>query len=228
MLTRHDRTVENCLDVYRQIHPVGIKHVGFKDIGVSTATLQKVTDAIHADGAISYMEVVSTSKIEELRSAETAVSLGVQRLLGGTQVDAILGITAGSSTSYYPFPGYPHDHPTKLGGQPSDIAAHCNSFMQKGCGGCDLLAYRATDADPVELVRAARRGLGSGYLIVAGSITGIERIREISEAGADAFTIGSAIFDGSYAPRRETVISQLEAVVNDTAALLPRQPHMRT
>ena len=86
-----------------------------------------------------------------------------------------------------------------------------------GCKGADLLAYRATEADPLGLIRAARRGLGTHELIVAGSINGLDRIRAIKQAGASAFTIGSAVFDGSYAPSMGSILSQLQAVLNDCA-----------
>jgi pentose-5-phosphate-3-epimerase len=91
--------------------------------------------------------------------------------------------------------------------------------MSAGCAGADLLAYRATEADPIELVRAARRGLGEGYLVVAGSVDSKERIREVAAAGADGFTIGSAVFDGSYSPRSGSIRSQLKAVLADCAAI---------
>ncbi len=215
MLTRQDQTIDDCLRLYQEIRPVGLRHVGFKDVGVSKETLAKLTEAIRRDGAITYMEVVSTSPEDALKSARNAVELGVDRLLGGTDVDGITAITAGSKTRYYPFPGFPKGHPTKLGGKPADIAQHCRSFMTKGCHGCDILAYRATESDPIDLVKAAREGIGKGYLIVAGSVTSVARISEIAKAGADAFTIGSAVFDGSYAPRKGSILSQLEAVLAD-------------
>lgn len=218
MLTRQDQTVSDCLRLYDQIRPVGLAHVGFKDVGVDAATLRDLTRAIHAEGATCYMEVVSTSPEAALNSARVAVDLGVDRLLGGTDVDAIMQITAGSQTSYYPFPGFPKGHPTRLGGTPDDIASHCRGFMAKGCSGCDILAYRATEADPIELVKAARRGLGQGHLIVAGSVASAARIADIAKAGADAFTIGTAVFDGSYAPRMGSILSQLEAVLKDCEA----------
>jgi heptaprenylglyceryl phosphate synthase len=90
--------------------------------------------------------------------------------------------------------------------------------MREGCAGADLLAFRATEAEPLELIRAARRGLGDGYLIVAGSITSAERIRAVSQAGADAFTIGTAVFDGSYNPRKGSILSQLGDVLADCEA----------
>ena len=216
MLTRSDRTIEDCLDLLELIKPVGLKHIGFKDIGVEPATLKALTGAIHAAGATSYMEVVSTTPEACLNSARIARDLGVQRLLGGTQVDDILQILAGSVTEYYPFPGKPVGHPTKLGGTSAGVEADCRAFTEKGCAGCDILAYRAIEADPIELVRAARRGLGADkHLIVAGAVTSAERIKAIAAAGADAFTIGTAVFDGSYSPTKGSILSQLRDVLAD-------------
>jgi hypothetical protein len=215
MLTRGDRTIEYCLDVLEQIAPLGLRHVGFKDVGAEPATLRRLTERIRALGAISYMEVVSETPEAALRSAQVARELGVDRLLGGTDVRRVGEILAGSHTAYYPFPGFPIGHPTKLGGRPGDVTAHCAGFRQAGCAGADLLAYRATESDPLELIRAARRGLGDGYLIVAGSIGSRDRIKAVADAGADAFTIGTAVFDGSYNPRKGSILSQLGDVIAD-------------
>lgn len=219
MLTRHDRTIEDCLELFDLIRPLGLRHVGFKDIGVSETVLRRLTDRIRASGATVYMEVVSTSPEACLKSAETARRIGVDCLLGGTQVKEILEIVAGTNIRYYPFPGTPFGHPTKLAGSIDEVERQCSAFMAQGCAGADLLAYRATDADPVELVRAARRGLGQGRLVVAGSIDNMDRMRAIAAAGADAFTIGSAIFSGTYSPQKGSVISQLADVMADSARL---------
>lgn len=215
MLTRGDRTIEDCLAVFDQIAPLGLKHIGFKDVGVEFSTLVQLTERIRASGATSYMEVVSETPEACLRSAEAARKLGIDRLLGGTDVESVRDILAGTATRHFPFPGFPSGHPTKLGGQPADVTAHCERFMAAGCAGADLLAFRATEAEPLELVRAARRGLGTGYLIVAGSITSRRRIAEVAAAGADAFTIGTAVFDGSYNPRKGSLLSQLGDVIAD-------------
>jgi hypothetical protein len=188
-------------------------HVGFKDVGVDVDTLFALNRRIKATGATSYMEVVSTSRDACLRSARTAVEIGVDRLLGGVEVDDILGILAGSGIDYYPFAGFPSGHPTHLGGSPAEVAAHCRRFVDKGCTGVDLLAFRATDSDPLDLVRAAREALGGAALIVAGSIDSAERIRALDAAGADAFTIGTAVFDGSYSPRKGAISSRIRDVL---------------
>lgn len=213
MLTRQDQTVVDCLEVFQAIRGSGLAHVGFKDIGVERDTLRRLHDAIKASGATSYMEVVATSEEAMLRSARVAVELGVDRLMGGTLVAEILALLQGSRTTYYPFPGRPVGHPTKLGGTPAEVESQCRRFMAEGCAGVDLLAYRATEADPLDLVRAARKGVGKGLLICAGSVDSPARISALAEAGCDAFTIGSAAFDGSFAPRRGLLTGQLAEIL---------------
>jgi hypothetical protein len=218
MLTRNDRTVEDALDLLALIRPLGLRHIGFKDVGVSPGVLEKVAARISQSGAMSYMEVVSTTPESCLASAKLGRELGVRRLLGGTQLDEIMALLDGAETEYYPFPGRPVGHPTKLGGTADEIEAHCRMFAARGCAGSDILAYRATEADPLELVRAARRGLGADKrLIVAGAVTSFAQIRAIKQAGADAFTIGTAVFDGSYSPSKGSILSQLRDVLGDCA-----------
>ncbi len=215
MLTRGDKTVEDCIDVLAQIAPLGLRHIGFKDVGVEPAVLHTLADRIRALGAISYMEVVSETPEACLNSARVARELGIDRLLGGTDVPRVREILDGTQTAYYPFPGFPSGHPTRLAGRITDVTSHCQAFRAAGCAGADLLAYRATEADPLDLIRAARRGLGDGYLIVAGSIASAAHIRAVADAGADAFTIGTAVFDGSYSPRKGSLLSQLSDVLAD-------------
>jgi hypothetical protein len=213
MLTRADRTVANWREVLDEIRPVGLTHVGFKDVGIAPDAARELAHALKAMGATTYLEVVSTSRETSLASAKLGRDIGIDRLLGGTDAEAVLPILKGSGTSYLPFPGKPHDHPTKLGGSPADIAADCARFETLGCAGVDLLAYRATEAPPIELVRAARKAM-KGVLLVAGSVDGPPRVRELADAGADAFTVGSAAFDGSFAPGAGTLRAQLEAILD--------------
>lgn len=213
MLTRADQTVPDCLQVLADIASLGLRHIGFKDVGVEPDVLAALNRAIKATGATSYMEVVSTSRETCLQSARTARDIGVDRLLGGTHAEDVLAILDGSPVAYHPFPGRPHGHPTKLAGTADDVEADCRRFAALGCAGVDLLAYRATEADPLDLVRAARRGT-PGTLLVAGSVHSAAQIRALSSAGADAFTVGSAAFDGSFSPRMGSLRSQLQDILD--------------
>ncbi len=213
MLTRDDRTVLDALDVLDEIRPLELRHIGFKDVGLEPALMRELNRKIKAQGATSWLEVVDTAPGATLAAARAAIEIGVDRLLGGADVQAVLALLAGTGIRYYPFPGAPHGHPTVLGGRLDQIAADCAAFRAKGCAGADLLAYRATDAEPLELVQAARQALGDRTLIVAGSIDRPARVRALAAAGADAFTIGSAVFNGAFAPRQGALVAQLRAVL---------------
>jgi len=213
MLTRDDRTIEDCLEVYQSVRAVPMGHIGFKDVGVTPETLRRLHDMLKEDGHRTYMEVVSTSPESCLRSAEVGLKLGVDCLLGGTQVDRILPMLRGSSTGYFPFPGIPSGHPTRLGGTAERIAADTARMVKAGCAGVDLLAFRATDDEPLALVRAARSATDRP-VIVAGSINSPERVREVAEAGADLFTIGTAALDGSFSPRFGLLANQLRRILD--------------
>jgi hypothetical protein len=221
MLTHQDRTVEDPLRILDEVASLGLRHIGFKDVGASPRLLAQLTERIREAGAISYMEVVSTDPTGSLHSAEIARDLGVDRLLGGTQVDEVLSVLWGSQTSYFPFAGRPVGHPTRLEGDQTEIESQCQTLIDKGCAGADLLAFRSIQSNPLELIAAARRGLGSrGYLIVAGSINTPEQIRTLRKLGVDAFTIGSAVFDYVFAPGARSVRDQLEGILRECTALI--------
>ena len=213
MLTRSDQTVPDCLEVLDYVLPVGLRHIGFKDVGVDRETMGKLTRKIQNAGATSYIELVSTDQDACRESALAAKQIGVDRLMGGTDVEGILDALGGSEVSYLPFPGRPYGHPVRWAGTPDEVEAQCRRFMEIGCAGCDALAYRATDADPMDLIRAARAGLGDGYLVNAGSVNTREQIADMKAAGCDAFTIGSAAFDGSFSPLKGSLRSQLKDIL---------------
>lgn len=211
MLTRDDQTVEDCLEVLDLIAPLGIRHIGFKDIGVNRETLQILVRCIRMLGATSYLEVVSTSPESIRDSITVAATIGVDRVMGGQ--DVAFALTQLSGIDYFPFPGRPTGHPTRLSGSPEDITADCRRMRQAGCIGVDLLAYRAIEADPLVLVRAARQALNGGILVVAGSVNTPMQIHALAAAGADAFTVGSAVFNGSFSPRKGSLLSQLQNIM---------------
>lgn len=216
MLTRADRTVTDALDVLDDTRALGLRHIGFKDVGVEPAAMAALHRRIKELGAASYLEVVSTSADASLQSLRLARELGVDHVLGGTQVEAAVALLAGSHVRYLPFPGGPFGHPTQLRGSALDIAADCRRFRALGVAGVDLLAYRATEAEPIELVRAARAAM-EGTLLVAGGVGSAAQVRALAAAGADAFTVGSAVFDGSFAPNVGSLRSQLKAVLDASA-----------
>jgi len=212
MLTRHDSTIEDAGDLIDAVCDLGVTHIGFKDVGVPPATMRELVEKIKRRDALSYLEVVSTAHDAMLRSLEVASDLGVDCVLGGTDLDAALRIL-GDLSGYFPFPGHPIGHPTRLEGSPALVADHCRKARAMGCGGVDLLAYRATHADPLYLVRAARAALHGGKLIVAGSVRTKQQIDILAKAGVDACTIGSAVFEGAFSPTKGSLRGQIEDIL---------------
>ncbi|MEP6657756.1 MAG: hypothetical protein ABJC33_11010 [Betaproteobacteria bacterium] len=208
MLTRNDRTIENAEGVVDAACELGVRHIGFKDVGVPAVTMQALVQKIRLHGGVSYLEVVSTTSEAIIRSLGAGRALGVERILGGTDL-AVAERILGNLSGYFPFPGRPVGHPTQLQGSPALVAEHTRTAQARGCGGVDLLAYRATEADPLDLVHAARDALETGLLIVAGSVNSTRQIHALAAAGVDAFTIGSAVFDGSFSPAKSAFRGQI-------------------
>jgi hypothetical protein len=147
-------------------------------------------------------------------------TLGVDRILGGTDLAAAKDVL-GDLSGYFPFPGRPVGHPTRLEGDERKVEQDVRDACAMGCGGVDLLAYRATEADPLALVRAARRASVDRQLIVAGSVHCSEQIHELALAGVDAFTIGSAVFEGSFSPTKGSMRGQVLDIL-DACATAPK------
>jgi hypothetical protein len=218
MLTHHDRTVDDPIAVYEQIRGRGLRYIGFKDIGVPVAELKEVCARAHGDGLEVMLEVVSTTREEELRSVAASAEIGVDWLLGGTHPDdglEILGAKGGADGGrprYCPFPGTVVGHPSILQGEIDEIAESARRITAlDGVFGLDLLAYRHQSADAAELTRAVVQA-ASGPVIAAGSVASTAQIDALDRAGAWGFTIGGAIFEGRL-PGGPSVAGQVTEVL---------------
>ena len=217
MLTRNDRTVENARALLREALAVGVRHIGFKDIGLPIDELRGLSQAIKEGGATSYLEVVSLDRESEVTSAGAAVRIGVDVLLGGTHIDDVLPILAGSAIQYCPFPGRITGHPSVLEGSIEEIARSARDLAARdGVHGLDLLAYRSAGDVPA-LMQAVCAAVAKP-VYVAGSIDTPERIAVVKQSGAAGFTIGTAALDGRY-PAARDLPSQLGAIIRDVADL---------
>jgi hypothetical protein len=212
MMTSGDRTVGDCLDVLDEVAGLGLRHIGFKDVGVPPEALDTLHRRIKESGAISYLEVVSLTPEATRQSARSARRLGVDRVLGGGNPAAVLSEIRGSRIEYFPFVGRPEGHPTELAGSPEEIAADCRRADELGCAGVDLLAFRSIEGRPLELVRAARRAL-VGRLIVAGSVDSPGRVEELHALDVDGFTVGTALFERRFMPGEPSLRAQVAAAL---------------
>jgi hypothetical protein len=211
MLTHNDVTIDDAAEVLDGLRGSGLRYVGFKDVGPPPAVLGDVASAAHDFGMEVMLEVVSTSRDDEMRSLEAALGIGVDWVLGGTNAADGLKIVDGSRIRYCPFPGTVQGHPSVLLGEIDEIAADAARLTDMGADGVDLLAYRHPTADPVALTRAVVAAT-DGPVIAAGSVASLEQIAALEEAGAWGFTIGGAIFEQRL-PGGPTVAGQVAAVL---------------
>jgi hypothetical protein len=216
MFTHHDATVANALEVYDELRHTGLRHVGFKDIGVSVETLTELCRRMHDDGRTVYLEVVSVTAEDELRSIQAAREIGVDVVMGGTHVDTALAALEGSGLRYMPFPGRIVGHPSVLEGTVDEIAASARDLTSRpGVFGLDLLAYR--HVEPVEPIIGAVVEASAGPVVIAGSIDSAERIEAVTRLGAWGFTIGGAVFE-RVLPAGPSLSEQVEWTLRTAAA----------
>ncbi len=216
MLTHDDRTIDDAAEIVPTLADTGLHYIGFKDVGADPARQRELTSMAHDLGFEVMLEVVSTSKAEELSSLCAAVEVGVDWVLGGTHPADAADILP-DSVRYCPFPGKVVDHPSVLLGTIDEIAADAERLTALDhVSGLDLLAYRHPTADIEALIREVVRR-SSGPVIVAGSIASIDRVLAVSEAGAWGYTIGSAIFVGLL-PGAPSIADQVRGVLESTAS----------
>ena len=195
MLTRDDVTLSDAREVYASVSGTGLRHVGCKDVGLSRDELAALMDDIRSNGHETYLEVVSETEEETLQSARVAAEIRPDHLIGGTLIEPVQEILAGTGVKFWPYVGQIVGHPCLLRGSIDEIVADTERAASLGVDGINLLAYRH-DGDVEALVRAVV-GATDLPVICAGSVDSVERIRALDDCGAWAFTIGTAALDGA-------------------------------
>ena len=227
MLTENDVTVP---DAQRRLDAAlagGVRHIGFKDVGLPPSELRELATTIRAAGAVSYLEVVSLDLESEMRSVEAALDYNVDCILGGSHPDEIGPIVAEHPVRYMPFAGRISGHPSTLEGSQDEIVADAIRVAGiKGVDGIDLLAHRA-DGDGDALIAAVCSAINKPVL-VAGSINSEDHIRALSEAGAVGFTVGTAAFAEAFEAPNPGLTDQVRTLIALSRKYAPLNRRPRT
>lgn len=210
MLTRKDETIADARAIYAGIAGCEVSHVGFKDVGLPEDELAILLSEIRANDHSVHLEVVSESVEGTLRSARMAEKLRPDYLIGGTLIDPVKAIIAGTGIRFFPYVGEIVGHPCLLRGSIARICDDARRAEAAGVDGINLLAYRY-DGDVHALVESVVAATPLP-VICAGSIERVEQIRALSELGVWGFTVGTAILDHRIVEVRST-IAQIDAVL---------------
>src|SRR5215211_2684903 len=90
MLTHHDKTVPDALNLFQRTREYPITHWGFKDVGLPPKEMQSLAATMKAAGKVTFLEVVSLSEEEGLQGARLAVESGFDILMGTVFYPSIL------------------------------------------------------------------------------------------------------------------------------------------
>lgn len=216
MLTKNDLTIQNALDVFDEIKDTGVRHIGFKDIGLPMDKLKILVQRMKKQDMRTYLEVVSESEEANVKSVKSAVELGVDNLIGGSYVEQTLKLIKGKKLGFFPYIGKIVGHPCLLRGSIEEIVADGKKKKAMGIDGINLLAYRY-DGNVEELITSVQKAV-KVPLIVAGSIDSFERVRRMKDLKVDRFTIGGAILDKKFVSNG-SLSDQMRAVLKETGEI---------
>jgi len=210
MATHRDRTTPDARELVDEALSLGVRNIGFKDIGLPAAELKELAKAIRSGGARVFFELVSLDPESEIKSARAAADFGVDWLLGGVSASEVAPIAKAAGIAYAPFPGSVRGHPSVLEGSIDEIVASAEALCAlEGVCGLDLLAFRHDD--PVPLMQAVVEAV-SIPVIVAGSISNPRRISAVLASGAAGFTVGSSAISGEFPAPARDFASQIRAI----------------
>lgn len=210
MLTRDDQTVADARGIYALLADLGLGDVGCKDLGLPRDELAALLREIRSNGHASYLEVVAESREATLASARIAAEVGPDYLIGGTLVEPVQEVIAGTGIEFFPYVGRIVGHPCLLRGSIAEIVDDARRVQELGVNGINLLAYRY-DGDVPGLVAAVSRAVDLP-LICAGSVDSLARVRELAGLGVWGFTVGTAVLDRGIAPGAP-VRDQVDAII---------------
>ncbi|RKJ46854.1 hypothetical protein D7X98_00765 [bacterium 1XD8-76] len=212
MLTHHDRTVDNAVEIFESCRHTKAEYWGFKEVGIPLDEMKKLCTMMKKAGKTTFLEVVAYTEKECLEGAKMAGECGFDYLMGTMYFDSIRDYVKEAGLKYLPFVGKIVGRPSVLEGTVEGIVEEAKSLLEKGVDGFDLLGYRFT-GDPVELNNTFVKEAGAPVCL-AGSVDSYKRLDEVKASGSWAFTIGGAFFenkfDGSFAEQIDKVVEYME------------------
>ena len=200
MLTQHDKTVKNAVEVFRDCRNLPAKRWGFKNVGLEESKMRELIAEIKAAGKETFLEVVTYEEDECMAGAKFAVELGFDYLMGTVYYASVFEYLATQNIKFLPFCGTVHSSPSILEGSFEEIIAQANELLNKGVFGIDLLAFRHKDGE--ELAKAYC-SVVKKPVVIAGSINSRSRIDFVNSINPWGFTMGSALFDRLFAPGKK-------------------------
>jgi len=197
MLTNHDQTVKDAIEIFDSAKDLDVKHWGFKNIGLPVPQMKQLVKSMKDAGKTTYLEVVTYDEPDCISAAELAIECGFDCLMG-TKYYPSLGKLVKGKIKYLPFCGHIWSNPSILGDDIDGIIEDAKHLKSLGCDGTDLLAFRFV-GDPIQLINRFVKEVDFTTCI-AGSIDSYQRLDFMKEVNPPSFTMGSALFNQNFVP----------------------------
>jgi hypothetical protein len=218
MLTENDRTIADARARLDEALEGGVRHIGFKDVGLPVADLRAPCPrrSGRPGGGPTWRSSASMPTARWHPPAPPSISMSMC-LLGGTRAEKVTDITRHHPVRYYPFPGRITGHPSVLEGPASDIVASARALAAlEHVHGLDLLAYRYTGDVPAPDDRCEHGGRETGHRRRQHRQRDEGRGRGRA-AGAQGFTVGTAALAGAFPAETGDFAGQVRAILAITA-----------
>lgn len=196
MLTYHDKTVPNAIEIFEHCADIKAKYWGFKEQGLELSKMKCLAKRMKDCGKKVFLEVVAYTPDEGLEGAKRALECGCDAVMGTVFSRKIADFCRENNLGYFPFLGKVHSRPSVLEGEISDFIEQIHCLQDEGISGFDLLGYRYTQN--ANLLNETVVKESNLPVCIAGSVNSIERLQEIAKINPWAFTIGSAFFDKCF------------------------------
>lgn len=197
MLTWHDKTVENAIEIFEACKDAPAKFWGFKEVGLPEDKMIDLVKRMKAAGKTTFLEVVDYTEEGCIEGAKIAARCGFDVLMGTLYFDSVKAVADEAGIRYMPFVGELSGRPSVLGGTIEGMIEEANKLVdEKGLTGFDLLGYRYV-GDAVKLNQEFVKNVRADVCL-AGSVSSFQRLDEVKATGAWTFTIGGAFFEEKF------------------------------
>lgn len=200
MLTHNDITVPDARECFAAAADLPVTYWGFKDNGLEPAEMKLLVDDFRAAGKIPVLEAVTFDHSELMRAVSIAIDCGMEYFTGSSFSQEAMERVHAAGLKYFPFCGEVAGPVISLTGEDRKVVDDAQDQLLRGADGVDLVAYRYTGGDPIDLARKTVEQVGAERVVIAGSINSAERMRTMQEIGAFGYTMGGALFEGAFVP----------------------------
>lgn len=213
MLTNHDKTVPDAVEVFENNKMTKTDCWGFKDIGIELSEAQKLVEKMKAEGKTTFMEPLVESEEECLAAAQFAIDCKFEYVIGMAFHESVAKKLMGTGIKYFPTCGRRAGIPRMLYGTHQEIIDDAKRILSyDGVEGICLSVYRYQDGDPEAMAMEFVNSIDKP-MIVTGSISNDERLEFVKNMKPWGFTIGSALFDDSFG-HFEHISDKIDAILN--------------